>query len=106
MMYKNIAGVPDYDANIFAEKQNKYCVLIPIINEGERIKNELSRAFAAGVHTAADIIICDGGSTDGSLDAAATLGVNTVLVKKARANRAHSFAWGCILLWRAVTTAL
>lgn len=82
MMYKNIAGVPDYDANIFAEKQNKYCVLIPIINEGERIKNELSRAFAAGVHTAADIIICDGGSTDGSLDAAAALGVNTVLVKK------------------------
>ncbi len=84
MRYSQISGVPDYDAQTLNEKKCRYCVLIPVINEGERIKNELSRAAAAKVHTAADIIICDGGSTDGSLEHGALkeLGVNTLLMKR------------------------
>lgn len=81
--YTNINGVPDYNCEEFSEKQSDVCVLIPIINEGERILAELDRAQAAGVPHVADIILCDGGSTDGSMDADKLVprGVNTLLVK-------------------------
>ncbi len=82
---KNISGVPDYDIFELDEKQkqSKFCVLIPIINEGERIKKELERAKAAGIYKIADIILCDGGSTDGSMEHEnlKELCVNTLLVK-------------------------
>ena len=35
-----VPGVPDYSKQEFAEKQAEYCLLIPIINEGERILTE------------------------------------------------------------------
>ena len=44
MICENIAGVPDFECNEWQEKTKEYCVLIPIINEGERIKKELQRA--------------------------------------------------------------
>ena len=82
--YREIAGVPDFDAEQFAEKKSGYVLLIPIINEGERIKKELSRAQADGIDRLCDIVLCDGGSTDGSTDAALlrSLGVNALLVKR------------------------
>ncbi len=67
MIYKELSGVPDFEAQIINEKRHDFAVLIPVINEGERIKNELRRALEAGVYSHADIIICDGGSKDGSL---------------------------------------
>ena len=78
-----IAGVPDYDCTELKPKESDYCLLIPVLNEGERIKAELGRAFRAGIHKHADIVICDGNSQDGSLepDALLKLGVNTLLVK-------------------------
>lgn len=83
MEYKNLKGVPDFICTEFGEKKTKYCLLIPIINEGERILKELDRAKAAGVEALADIILCDGGSTDGSMepDGLTSRGVNTLLVK-------------------------
>ena len=77
-------GVPAFDCAEFAPRRTRYCVLIPIINEGERIVRELERARAAGACRDADVIICDGGSTDGSTanDALRALGVNTLLVKR------------------------
>ena len=56
--YKNISGVPDFQATEYAGKQKKYCLLIPIINEGDRIKKELFRAKRFGVSEKVDIIIC------------------------------------------------
>lgn len=44
MIYENISGVPRFSCDEFAPKKTKYCVLIPIINEGERIKAELQKA--------------------------------------------------------------
>lgn len=78
-----IQGVPDYVWEEFQPRQQKYCVLIPVINEGERIQKELFRAKQSGVSEKADIILCDGGSQDGSMepDKLKHLGVNTLLVK-------------------------
>lgn len=84
MFYQNIEGVPDFECEEYKEKSTKYCVCIPIINEGQRIKKELEKAKQANIHELADIIICDAGSTDGSTDKEVmkSLGVNTLLVKK------------------------
>ncbi len=82
--YRNLVGVPDFDASVFGEKTSDYILLIPIINEGERIKAELARAQAAGIDKLCDIVLCDGGSTDGSTDDATlrASGVNALLVKR------------------------
>lgn len=76
-------GVPAYDEATMAAKSSGYCLLIPVINEGERIIGELERAKAAGVPDLVDVCICDGGSTDDSVEPArlAELGVNALLVK-------------------------
>ena len=63
------------------EKRSRYCIVIPVINEGEKIAKQLARMqpFITG----ADVIIADGGSTDGSVEAdkVGPLNVRTVLVK-------------------------
>ena len=84
MLFHNIKGVPDFECHQYEEKKNKYCLCIPIINEKENIRLELHRARVNKVHTICDIIICDGGSTDGGTDEdmMRSLGVNTLLVKK------------------------
>ncbi len=84
MLHPAKKGVPRFEVHAFSEKKSDFCLLIPIINEGERIHAELSRAKAAGIDSVCDIIICDGDSKDGSTDADAlkALGVNTLLVKK------------------------
>lgn len=83
MKYTDVPGVPDFQCDEYSERKTKYCLLIPVINEGERIANELRRAQRVGIDTMIDIIICDGGSTDGSMDAKRlmSLGVNTLLTK-------------------------
>ena len=79
----DVSGVPDYTVREFAPRAAEYCLLIPIINEGARIARELARAQAAGVDKQVDIILCDGGSTDGSMapEKLAGEGVNTLLTK-------------------------
>lgn len=84
MEYRNLKGVPDFDCKEYSEKKTKYCLCIPIINEKDNIRMELHRARVNKVHCMCDIIICDGGSTDGGTDEdmLQSLGVNTLLVKK------------------------
>lgn len=84
MYYKKMNGVPDFECEEYKSKCSKYCICIPVINEGERIKKELETALENNIPNVADIIICDAGSTDGSTDKALlkSLGVNTLLTKK------------------------
>ncbi len=84
MEYRNINGVPDFDCFEYSEKNSRYCLCIPIINERDNIRLELVRRRMNKVHTICDIVICDGGSTDGSTDEdmLQAMGVNTLLVKK------------------------
>lgn len=49
-------------------REHSSCVVIPVINEGERIRSLLERMSALRISSIADIVIVDGGSTDGSLD--------------------------------------
>lgn len=68
-------------AEEYEPRKTKYCVCIPIINEGKRIYTELQRAIKAGIPIQADLIICDGGSSDGCTNGLKNLGVNTLLTK-------------------------
>ena len=40
MIYEKQSGVPRFECKEFQGKNKDYVVLIPIINEGERIKKE------------------------------------------------------------------
>ena len=84
MIYQKKEGVPQFECTEYAEKTKDYVVLIPIINEGDRIIKELKRAYDADIADHADIVICDGGSTDGCTDEKMLkkLQVNTLLVKQ------------------------
>lgn len=84
MIYEKQNGVPKFVCTEYAPKTKDYVVLIPIINEGERIKRELERAKEYKVSSYADIVICDGGSTDGCTEERVlkNLEVNTLLVKQ------------------------
>jgi len=58
--------VPTFLTKEFSKKKTKYCIIIPVINEGERIKKQLGTM--RNITNYADIIIADGGSTDNSLN--------------------------------------
>lgn len=90
------AGVPSYKIWELHEKQSDYCLCIPVLNEGERILNELSRAKKAGIDSLVDIIICDGGSSDGSMDPDKLdgLGVNTLIVKTGKGKQGAQLRTG------------
>ncbi len=76
--------VPTMETPLWLGKQHPYCVVIPVINEGERIRSLLKRMEAERISSIADIIIVDGGSTDGSLelDSLQQVGVRGLVVKK------------------------
>jgi len=73
--------VPAYQTHEFAPRLTRYAVLIPVINEGQRLLDQLQRIqFLQGK---GDIVIGDGGSTDtsGDPDRLRQCGVRTLLVK-------------------------
>ncbi|WP_115705820.1 glycosyltransferase family 2 protein [Legionella sainthelensi] len=59
--------VPSFKKQLWLGRSQPWCVIIPVINEGTRISSLLSRMKSLGIWQMADIIIVDGGSTDGSL---------------------------------------
>jgi glycosyltransferase involved in cell wall biosynthesis len=61
--------VPAYEESLWLGRSKRWCVVIPVINEGDRIRNLLDRMSRLTISEHADIIIVDGGSTDNSLDA-------------------------------------
>lgn len=74
--------LPQYQTSELAPKGSKYCVCIFVINEGEKIRKQLEgmREISQNI----DVIIADGGSTDGSLDLdfLKSVFVRTLLTKK------------------------
>jgi len=74
--------LPSFSCTFSGERHSRYCVLIPVINEGERIIRQLCAMKSAELPQ--DVVIVDGGSTDGSMSSNKLrnhLGVNTLLVK-------------------------
>ncbi|MDE7324506.1 MAG: glycosyltransferase family 2 protein [Lachnospiraceae bacterium] len=96
MIYGGRIGVPAFAYFEYAKKTKNYVVLIPVINEGERILKELYRAYKHNISGHADIVICDGGSSDGSLEERKLrkLGVNTLLVKKDKGKQGAQLRMG------------
>jgi len=58
--------IPAYEAHTLDPRSSRYALVIPVINEGERIRHELAQI--TNLHVGLDVIIADGGSTDSSLD--------------------------------------
>ncbi|WP_324274265.1 glycosyltransferase family 2 protein [Blastococcus brunescens] len=75
--------VPQGDVHVLRERASRYCILIPVINEGERILGQLRAVQSHGFGV--DVVVADGGSTDGSNDPELLqeLGVRALLIKRA-----------------------
>lgn len=75
--------VPAFDTHFWLGRKHPWCVVIPVINEGERIKSLLAKMAALKIAEVADIIVVDGGTTDGSLELKGLqqVGVRGLLVK-------------------------
>jgi dolichol-phosphate mannosyltransferase len=88
---------PDFDVLELQPKKHKYCICIFVINEGERVQKQLKvmKKYASQI----DIVIADGGSSDGSLekDFLKAQNVRTLLTKKGKgklsAQMRMAFAW-------------
>lgn len=76
-------SIPTREIVSFEPRRTRYCVVVPVINEGERIARQLRAMQQESVNRQADVIIADGGSSDGSLshDLLRETGVRTLLVK-------------------------
>jgi glycosyltransferase involved in cell wall biosynthesis len=75
--------VPTYETTVLRPRRSSCCVVIPVLNEGERIRRLLKRMLALDLPDRCDVIVVDGGSTDGSLELAflAAQGVGVLLRK-------------------------
>ena len=89
--------VPAHETRIFSAKRHAHALVIPVINEGERIGRQLARLAVAAPPV--DVIIADGGSSDGSLseDRLRETGVRALLTKtgpgKLSAQLRMAYAW-------------
>jgi glycosyltransferase involved in cell wall biosynthesis len=74
--------VPEFEAREYSPRSTRYCVVVPVINEGARFLRQLDgmRDMGAG----ADVIVADGGSTDGTTQDSLLQerGVTALLVKR------------------------
>ena len=79
--------IPTYDVLFSAHQRlREYCLVIPVINEGERIHSLLERISQLGLQNTVDIVIVDGGTTDSSLDESylKSHNVHSLLLKTAK----------------------
>ncbi|MBC7458995.1 MAG: glycosyltransferase family 2 protein [Bdellovibrionaceae bacterium] len=75
--------VPSFNVLFWTPPQHRQCLVIPVINEGERIKSFIRKLNLLEIQKSVDILIIDGGSTDNSLAPAELLsnGIKGLLVK-------------------------
>lgn len=94
---RNQWQVPTFEEQEFSGKCADYCVCVFVINEGEKLHGQLARMKFLSKEM--DIVIADGGSTDGSTNPIELkeFGVSTLLVKtgpgKLGAQMRMAFAW-------------
>jgi dolichol-phosphate mannosyltransferase len=89
--------VPSFDEWNFLGKSSDYCVCVFVINENGKLQKQLRRMqpYSGSI----DVIIADGGSTDGCTEhqQLASFGVNTLLVKtgggRLGAQMRMAFSW-------------
>lgn len=92
-----VRQLPAHRVELIAPRRHDHVLVIPVINEGERIRAQLARIAAAQLPV--DVIVADGGSTDGSLDLPylASQGVRALLTKtgpgKLSAQLRMAYAW-------------
>jgi dolichol-phosphate mannosyltransferase len=93
----SIREVPAFDVHEYRPKSADYCVCLFVIDENGKLHKQLEAM--APFLAAADVVVADGGSTDGSTtrDVLEPLGVNTLLVKtgpgKLGAQMRMAFSW-------------
>ena len=64
-------GVPEYRVDTFTPRLSRWVIFVFVINEGNRVQNQLRQMAALRVPDAEispDFVVADGGSTDGSMD--------------------------------------
>ena len=74
--------LPASETHVFKPRGYDYVVVIPVINEGERIRQQLT--CIAALKLPVDVVVADGDSTDGSLEHGFldSVGCRALLVKK------------------------
>ncbi|MGM0607254.1 MAG: glycosyltransferase family 2 protein [Candidatus Muiribacteriota bacterium] len=80
----------------FKKKYNKYCICIPVLNENIRIKKQIKKLYKFNIFCFADIIICDGNSTDNSNNTnfLKKFEVNTLLILKKNPGQSNQLRMG------------
>ena len=102
--------VPHGDYIVFAEKATRNCVVIPVINEGEKLRVQLKKMRHLKQVKQTDVIIVDGGSTDGSVttDLCRSMGVRSLLIKRDKgrlsAQLRMGYAYGLISGYHGIIT--
>lgn len=102
--------VPAHVVREFRGRRTRHVTVVPVLNEGARICNQIKRMHTVGACEASDVVIADGGSADGSLDDAflAAHGVRAVVVKtglgRLSAQLRCGYAWAMCQGYEGVVT--
>lgn len=82
----NRIEIPEYEESVFLEKRHKYCLLIPLFNEGERFLSQLKKMHKNRIFEKVDVVICDAGSKDGTTEPTflENNGITALLVRKGK----------------------
>jgi dolichol-phosphate mannosyltransferase len=102
--------VPAFDVETMGPRTTRHVILIPVINEGERIQRQLSEMAALKLINQADTVVVDAGSIDGSLAEPflRSVGVRALLTKrgpgKLSAQLRCGYAWALLAGYDGIVT--
>lgn len=103
-------SVPTFTEQVFRSRSTQYCLVIPLVNEGTRIRRELTQIHDQGIANLLDVILADGGSTDEALDAPflQSMGVSALLTKTGpghlSAQLRMGYAWALVRGYAGIIT--